>query len=1011
MKRSVLSAGAALAVFVTATSTLAQPAARPTTTDPAAGNTQTTAQSAAQIGQGSTGEGTSVAEVVVTGSLIRGASMQAALPVQVISQDDLVKQGLPTTVELVKSLPSTGGVIGDANGFAAGRTEGQANINLRDLGAARTLVLVNGRRMVNSSAGAFVDVNGIPPAAIGRVEVLKDGAAATYGSDAIGGVVNFITRKNLHGLELGAEYTQIDGSDGDTQARLAYGWGAGKLDVFLAASYLHRSQLGTTDRDFATPKFGDQASAKNAYLYNPQGGWSSAANPGTYIGGTAFNANFLDPGCPTLGGQLQISATQCLFRYADFYHLVEEQNLYQVYAEANYKVSDKLKFHVEGMFSDTEVFHIAQSTSYGPNQYPTTLTSTLNNQYFIPAGNPGLVTLLALNPTLAAGNPIARTTGVLAHPFFDRPIGVGGNALYGSNAQEDKRYAKQYRLSGDVSGRFDVLGGLNYDVALTYGHSEYDSTNPDFLVDRLELGYRGFASKANGPACDFRTGVAEQGNCFYFNPFSTGVAANAITGQANPQYAAAVALDPRVVNDKEVIRWIYGPDPQRTLTSNDLFVVDAVTSGKLPIHLWGDPISFALGYQYRDASVDFRGVGFTSNDAYPCIDSILQPTNTCTTRNGPYTFYGNYKSYSVSQQTNAEFGELDVPITKDLQTQLALRHESSQGGDTTNPKFAFRWQLNPVFALRGSVGTTFRAAPQVALIGNATTALAFVSQTSSYKPFDNYGNPGLQAEKANTYNIGGIVNYAGFSGTLDYFRFDFSNPITSESGLNIINTVFPTGQPNNCANPAFAQLLTRFTFSGACSAANIVRVRTSTINGTPWRTDGMDASGEYRWRDVFGGRLRVGADVTYTFNFNVGAQIVEGVRTNAAFNAVGKLNYLLQVSSLPRIKGSGFVEYTHDRHNVRMTVHYVGDLKDQRDNIFASTNNGQGQTNRGKVIGEFITTDVIYRLQLPWDADVTLGVVNLFDIDPPFARLDYSYDPFTANPLGRQVKFAFNKRF
>ena len=122
--------------------------------------------------------------VVVTGSLISGAAEQAALPVTVLDADDIKKRGSPSMGELIKALPSSGAVYGDANQFTAGRTEGVSTVNLRGLSASRTLVLFNGRRIAQSAASPLlpiVDLNMFPAIAIGRLEVLKDGAAATYG--------------------------------------------------------------------------------------------------------------------------------------------------------------------------------------------------------------------------------------------------------------------------------------------------------------------------------------------------------------------------------------------------------------------------------------------------------------------------------------------------------------------------------------------------------------------------------------------------------------------------------------------------------------------------------------------------------------------------------------------------------------------------------------------------------------------------------------------------------------
>src|SRR5262245_12778345 len=126
--------------------------------------------------------------VVVTGSYIAGTPEDAALPVDVLSSDDLEKQGSPTIVQLVKTITASQSAIGESNRYNGGA--GTASINLRGFGASRTLSLMNGRRLPDTTAAAFqgggANLNAIPNAAIGRIEILKDGAAATYGSEAIG---------------------------------------------------------------------------------------------------------------------------------------------------------------------------------------------------------------------------------------------------------------------------------------------------------------------------------------------------------------------------------------------------------------------------------------------------------------------------------------------------------------------------------------------------------------------------------------------------------------------------------------------------------------------------------------------------------------------------------------------------------------------------------------------------------------------------------------------------------
>ena len=170
--------------------------------------------------------------VVVTGSLIAGSPEDAALPVEVFSTEDLEKQGSPTALEFAKNLTISGPTSGEANFF--GGNPGAVTFNLRGIGSDKTLTLLNGHR-VGSNA------NFIPGAALARTELLKDGAAVTYGADAIGGVVNFITRKDFVGLEAKASYKYIDGSDGDYSASLLGGIGEGNTNFLMSVEYERRS--------------------------------------------------------------------------------------------------------------------------------------------------------------------------------------------------------------------------------------------------------------------------------------------------------------------------------------------------------------------------------------------------------------------------------------------------------------------------------------------------------------------------------------------------------------------------------------------------------------------------------------------------------------------------------------------------------------------------------------------------------------------------------------------------
>lgn len=346
-------------------------------------------------------------EVVVTGSFIRGTPEDAALPVDVISADELERQGSPSPVELLKQMPASNGVLGDTNQFdsRAQGSEGAATVNLRGLGASRTLVLFNGRRLVNGPIGAdSPDINLLPQSAIGRVEVLKEGAAATYGSDAIAGVVNFITRKNFDGLELNANYKYIDGSKGDWGGSAVWGKDFDTFNVLLSANYQHRSELSVQDRKFAL----------RSYFTSPETGWSTGNATTTFLplaptatGGFTPAAGLQrDAGCTPLGGEATFSGATpaCAFNYTPYDNIVEKENRYQLYGEVNWDIGDNAKFHLEGLYSKTEVPEWATSPSYLALQSPTALTnpaaaSGLSAGYFVPSTNPGFALYRTQNPT------------------------------------------------------------------------------------------------------------------------------------------------------------------------------------------------------------------------------------------------------------------------------------------------------------------------------------------------------------------------------------------------------------------------------------------------------------------------------------------------------------------------------------------------------------------------------------------------------------------------------------
>ena len=209
--------------------------------------------------------GEQIEEIVVTGSHIKSTPEDAPLPVTLLSRDDLAFQGSPTSLDFIKNLSFSQGADGETDQFQAGAGAERATVNIRGLGPSRSLVLINGHRTtwsphaIGAQAQLLVDVNMMPTIALERIEILRDGAAATYGSDAIAGVMNFITRSDFSGFEVSANHKFIDGSNGDTEAGLIFGadLAQGRGHLVSSFGYAKRSELNLIARDWAVRSYAD----------------------------------------------------------------------------------------------------------------------------------------------------------------------------------------------------------------------------------------------------------------------------------------------------------------------------------------------------------------------------------------------------------------------------------------------------------------------------------------------------------------------------------------------------------------------------------------------------------------------------------------------------------------------------------------------------------------------------------------------------------------------------------
>lgn len=923
-----------------------------------------------------------IEEVVVTGSFIRGTPQDAALPVDVVSQQDLMDIGNPTIAEMVRNLNISNGNLAETNQFngSGGQgNEGVNTINLRGLGSARSLVLINGRRHV-ADANIGVDISAIPSIAIGRLEVLKDGAAALYGSDAIAGVVNFITRENFEGVEARVSGQTFEESDGEYQAGIIWGGGNDRWHVTAAAEYERRSEVSLSDLDWAVRPFAS----------NPQGGYSGIGNPGTIFpfgvnnadtGAIGIIGRVIDPRCEEFGNTNDNGT--CRFQFTQFDNLVEKQDTYKFFGQLTYDLSENVEFNLEGLYTKMEIPEWKTSPSYPPQ-------ALFGADRFVQMDHPGVVDLQAKYPGI-----FPDATLFLA-PLV-RHAGAAG--FVGGQAREAKRETDTYRLAAGIEGTAfnDELG---FNIAVSWSKRERYTTGVDMYVERMALAFDGLG----GFDCDPATGTPGQGGCLYFTPFSNGWATSALTGFQNPD------ANPELVRMNRELQTYLDTGELGTQTDYELMVFDATFDGTTGIELAGGTVGWAAGIQARQEkfTLDPNDINDLTINPCPFVDPIsvtlghvdtLDCTQSATTTDtGLFAFLSGTIPGDTERTVYGAFVELSLPISEKLTGQLAARFEDYGGnvGETVDPKLALRYQATDNIALRGSVSTTFRGPPQNFLQGRGT-ALSFVAATSAFKAIDTIGNPNLSQEEAVASNFGIIFDYPNFFGSIDYWQFDFTDPLQVENFNGIVGAY----TANGCADPTVAsaacdELRGKISFQAGADPVpgNITRISRVFTNGGDITTSGIDWFGQYDWDTSFG-QLSLGTQGTYTLEYDVDSSTTDGgLFLAAGGDFAGNLNdNRNEITPITELQGNVFARLTRDAHRLTVTARYWGEYDDE------------GAIAALQTVDEHLSIDLNYNTTLMDDQlGINVSVFNVFDNLAPRAQTDLNYDPYTHSPFGRMIK-------
>lgn len=771
--------------------------------------------------------------IEITGSRIKRTDAETASPVQRFTREEIERSGAATINDLLQRIASAGAGIDDrvTNGFAPGG----GGLNLRNLGFNSTLVLINGRRVATYPFGqqlsngtqGFNDLQNIPIAAVDKIEVLKDGASAVYGADAVGGVVNVIMRSDYTGLEIGALAGRSQFKDGDTIGfNLTAGRGSldkDKYNFLIGVNVAQRDEIKSRDRSWAgTEDLRNRGGADRR---------SSYGYPGT-ITDTVTGAKLFDVGgtCgpSTQRGGSSIRAGFCRYDRPTLGSLLPESDKIGVFTKFQYAITPQITGFAELLFTRN------QFKSFG---WPAGTTDDIGiGTATIPAGAPN--------------NPFPNEAEI-RYRFAD----VGNR---GDDGKTDTT-----RL---VAGFKGTSLGWDWEGAANINRVNIDTKAiNNALNSRLMCLMNPTAAAAYAAGGD-PLGLGTLAQIFAANPsyaayFRTelGKCATAFAQFGYYNFVNPSANAPGVA---DYLRH----DSTRTGRSR-LDGFDIRASREL-MPMAGGAMAIAVGAETRKEKVtDTPDVQLQTGDTLAI--SAAQA-------------FGERRASAV-------FAELNAPFTKQLEGSFALRYDRFTGNGSfsnTSPKIGLRWQPLKELVVRSTASKAFRAPSLFETTPAQQTSFTFGIQDPVLCPtFDQnnpncvldvrnvqQGNPNLKAERSNMFTFGLVIEPdPAVALTIDYYRINRKDEIGTFATQDLVD-LFPNDPNIVVRNPA-----------GQIVQVNTVPVQ---LNGT--RTAGVDVELTLRNNVPNVGRLtsKIGASYVSKYDFTT----VDASRNQVLTNFNGTYN-------------------------------------------------------------------------------------------------------------------------
>ena len=910
---------------------------------------------------------TTLDRLEVTGSRIRQVDVATAQPVLSISRQDIEAQGFASVGDILQNISAAGSPsFSRSSPLTANQEAGGQYIDLRNLGAQRTLVLVNGKRLAISPDG-FQDVSTIPTVMVERIEVLKDGASSIYGSDAMAGVINIITRKNFTGAEANAYVGQYGQGDGTKKSYdMMLGFAGERGSVTIAAESHEEEAVWAKDRFFSAETYPVYGPGLGLTSVGQWGNWRPVGSTGAWQapnrGGTALGADQFHP-------QTRADTSNA----NDQMMLLTPLERRSLYMNANYDITDNVRF-------TTDIGYTRRESNRQIAGYPTQSTAVgapmAANSYFNPTGGASAVNWRR------RGWEVPRTTDTTV---------------------------SQWRFTAALEGSFDI-GERYFDWDAGYMFSETDTS----IINNGNLYIPGIKA-AVGPSFLNAQGVVQCGtaaapialsSCTPWNPFAgfgTGAVANSL-------------------DDPNVIKQLYKEEHAVGLSKTHNYFANL--SGSLFTLPAGD-LGFALGYEYRKEQGGFTpdaiaqsgdSTNLASGPTYGTytVDEFYLELNVPILADMPgakeltfnaATRYSDFNTFgdTVNNKFGLKWRPMDDLLVRATYAEgfRAPTIGDLYGGSSQTFTTGFRDPCDSVYGTaRGSarclqdVPANFRQLQQGFV---PTTSVA--AQTPV--PFNSGSNVFLQPETSESNTIGFVYSPSfvpGLTTSLDWWKVRIDNTIVADSPNQILSDCYVSLIESRCAqfsrDPAQGNIVADLTYGGR--------------NAGYTETEGFDFEVGYNFETAIG-----------QFSAKLATTYVSKYESKATDDADAIPSQSNGFNAAFRNRTNANLAWSKGDWSANWGLRYYSGTKeecyfDER----CTLPNYQAPSTEGTIVpmnelGSSTFHDVQVSWAAPWNARISIGANNVFNhvgplmFDQPSANFSY-YGGFD---IGRFMYMKYSQKF